>query len=80
MLRVIFAVVMIATYALQKQRQELEEERAINRILQEKMDVLVNENSVLVRHKGELKESLDRVWKKVFEYEDRIYYNKMEGV
>jgi vacuolar-type H+-ATPase subunit D/Vma8 len=69
MLRVIFAVVLIATYALQKQRQELEEERAKSRILQEKMDVLVHENSVLVRHKGELKESLDRVWKKVFQYE-----------
>jgi len=80
MLRVIFAVALIATYALQKQRRELEEERARNKILQEKMDVLVNENSVLVRHKGELKESLDRAWKKVFEYEDRIPYNRMEGV
>jgi hypothetical protein len=80
MLRVIFAVVLIATYALQKQRRELEEERAKSRILQEKMDVLVNENCVLVRHKGELEESLDKTWKKLFEYEDRIYYNKMEGV
>jgi vacuolar-type H+-ATPase subunit D/Vma8 len=80
MLRVIFAVVLIATYALQKQRQELEEERARNRILQEKMDVLVKENCVLVRDKDELKESLDRVWKKAIEYEDRIYYNSMEGV
>jgi hypothetical protein len=72
--------VLIATYALQKQRQELEAERAKNRILQEKMEVLVNENSVFVRHKGELKESLDRTWKKAFEFEDRIYYNRMEGV
>ena len=80
MLRVIFAVVLIATYALQKQRQELEEERAKSRILQEKMDVLVKENCVLMRHKGELNECLDKTWKKVFEYEDRIYYNKMEGV
>ena len=80
MLRVIFAVVLVATYALQKQRHELEEERAKSRILQEKMDVLVKENCELVCHKGELKESLDRVWEKVFEYEDRIYYNRMEGV
>ncbi len=80
MLRVIFVVVLVATYALQKQRQELEEERAKSRILQEKMDVLVKENCELVRHKVELRECLDRVWKKVFEYEDRIYYNRMEGV
>jgi hypothetical protein len=44
------------------------------------MDVLVKENCVLVHHKGELEECLDKTWKKVFEYEDRIYYNKMEGV
>jgi hypothetical protein len=62
MLRVIFAVVLIATYALQKQRHELEEERAKSRILQEKMEDLANENSVLVRHKDELNESLDRVF------------------
>ncbi len=61
-------------------RQELEEERAKSRILQEKMDVLVKENCVLVRDKDELKESLDRVWKKAFEYEDRIPYDRMEGV
>jgi hypothetical protein len=80
MLRVIFAVVLIATYALQKQRQELEAERARNRILREKMEVLAKENCELVRHKGELKESLDSAWKKALEFEDRIYYNRMEGV
>jgi len=69
MLRVIFAVVLIATYALQKQRQELEEERARNRILQEKMDVLVKENCALVRDKGELEENLDKAWKSALQYE-----------
>jgi vacuolar-type H+-ATPase subunit D/Vma8 len=61
--------VLIATYALQKQRQELEEERAKSRILQEKMDVLVKENCALVRDKGELEENLDKAWKSALQYE-----------
>lgn len=79
MFRALFVIALLATYALQKQKQELEEERKKNVTLQKTVDSLKEETVTLQRTVDDLKMENDRVWRKVFEHEDVIYFDKMKN-
>jgi hypothetical protein len=78
MFRALFVIALVATYALQKQKQELEEEHKKNVTLQKTVDRLKEETVTLQRTVDDLQMENDRVWRKVFERDDVIHYNRMK--
>ena len=78
MFRALFVIALVATYALQKQKQELEEERKKNVTLQKTVDRLKEETVTLQRTVDDLQMENDRVWRKVFELDDVIHDNRMK--